>query len=316
MKYSFIFICQKGELEIQSMLLATSLRENLKCEYELIAALPVPEERWGKPSKDTLNYLENLGVKIKSVVNSIDPNYPIGNKVSCLSLEATGDIKIFLDSDILCLRPFSHSNEFNAPFCAKPVDLYLLPKKDELWEKIYSSFNLKMPNERIEATVSKELIPPYFNAGFIAVHNSIDFGGTWLKICKSIDSNPEIPYKRPWLDQLAIPIAVKILGIQYTCLDDKFNYPCHKKPLVKSDLPYFAHYHSPNILLKDKYLRKKVKQFAKKNGVLYCALSSSSRWSALLLPTPFAEAFSIVLDIKEKLKRCAITIFRRKVYNT
>ena len=137
-----------------------------------------------------------------------------------------------------------------------------------------------------------------------------------MKICKSIDSNPEIPYKRPWLDQLAIPIAVKILGIQYTCLDDKFNYPCHKKPLVKSDLPYFAHYHSPNILLKDKYLRKKVKQFAKKNGVLYCALSSSSRWSALLLPTPFAEAFSIVLDIKEKLKRCAITIFRRKVYNT
>jgi len=39
-KYCFVFVCQPGELEIKSMLLAASLRFQHGNEIELVAALP------------------------------------------------------------------------------------------------------------------------------------------------------------------------------------------------------------------------------------------------------------------------------------
>ena len=117
-KYGFVFICQQGELEIKSMLLATSLKRYLRCEYELVAAIPEPATRWGSISKNTLDLIQTLGVRTAPVINRINENYPIGNKVACLGIETQAEKIVFLDSDILCLREFAP--EFNAPFHAKP----------------------------------------------------------------------------------------------------------------------------------------------------------------------------------------------------
>jgi hypothetical protein len=224
-KYSFIFISQSGELEIKSILLAASLYRNLSCKYEMIVAFPTPEERWGKLKEETVTFLRKIGAELVPIVNQIDEDYPIGNKVSCLQLDVTGDIKIFLDSDILCLRPFEPPPEFNARFSAKPADLNTFTDQLEIWKKVYDSVGVQMPQDRIQASVSKETMPPYFNAGFIAVHSNVELGHTWLDFCRRIDSNPSIPNKRPWLDQIALPVAVSYLGIDYTYLNEQFNYP-------------------------------------------------------------------------------------------
>lgn len=281
MKYSFIFVCQQGELEIKSMLLAASLKQKLKCEYQLIAAIPTPKRLWGKPGKSTINFLEKLGVTLIPIMNHIDYAYPIGNKLSCLQIETSGDIKVFIDSDMLCLGEFSHSPEFEAPFLAKPADGVTWGSEDGQWEKAYGIFGMKMPDERMEATVSKQITPPYFNAGFIAVRSDIRLGETWLQCCQSIDAHPDIRNKRPWLDQIGLPVALARLGIDYACLDERFNYPCHLKMLNPDNLPVFAHYHDLKSLAKEPVLLNHAKHAAGKGSELHGLLNGPEEWDRL-----------------------------------
>src|SRR6476469_1971853 len=101
--FSFIFVCQSGRLENQALLLAASLRRNLRCDHELIAAVPSPQDTWGSLSSDTVDLLTRLKVRRVSIENQIDPAYPIGNKISCLRVPVSTDRSVFVDSDILLL---------------------------------------------------------------------------------------------------------------------------------------------------------------------------------------------------------------------
>ena len=42
-RYCFVFVCQQGDLELKARLLAASLRHFLRCDFELVAALPTPD---------------------------------------------------------------------------------------------------------------------------------------------------------------------------------------------------------------------------------------------------------------------------------
>ena len=107
MKYCFVFICQKGHLEIESVLLAASLKRNLKCEYELIAAIPTFDDKLEKPEEFTINILHDLGVRTVYFTNNLLAKYPIKvaylmtNKFYCLTITNDANKLIFLDSDIL-----------------------------------------------------------------------------------------------------------------------------------------------------------------------------------------------------------------------
>src|SRR4051794_34390253 len=96
--YAFVFVCQAGPLENKALLLAASLKRHLRVEHELIAAVPQPAERWGTLSEDTTELLRSLGVRVEPISNEIDPDYPIGNKVSCMRLAVRTDRLVFLDS--------------------------------------------------------------------------------------------------------------------------------------------------------------------------------------------------------------------------
>src|SRR5829696_3659607 len=89
--YAFVFVCQAGGLENKSLLLAASLKRHLRCDYELIAAVPAPAERWGTLSHDTEGLLKEFGVRVEPVTNDVDPDYPIGNKVACMRLATRAD---------------------------------------------------------------------------------------------------------------------------------------------------------------------------------------------------------------------------------
>ena len=289
LKWSFVFVCQAGELEIKSMLLATSLQRFLRCNYELVAAIPQPTSQWGQISASTQALMQTLGVRSVPITNSIDLNYPIGNKVACLGIESSADKMVFLDSDILCLREFSPQNQrelatvFHAPFAAKPADLVTFTGDIQLWQQIYDLFHSPLPQWRVIATVSGELMLPYFNAGVIAIANGMDFAQVWQQCCQQIDAQPSIPNKRPWLDQIALPIAVNKLNLKHHCLDERFNYPAHLKPLP-THLPIWCHYHWPTVIRREPQLNQLVVKLANAYPLLKTLLLSSPSWAQLLKP--------------------------------
>jgi len=277
MKYCFIFVCQQGELEIKSMLLAASLKRYLRCEYKLVAAIPQPVSRWGTISDDTQALMQTLRIRSVPITNNIDENYPIGNKVACLGIETSADKIVFLDSDILCLREFSP--QFEAPFNAKPTDLATFTD----WQPVYDLFQLPLPDWRMISTTSGDLMLPYFNAGVIAIQNGLGFGQLWEDCCRKIDAAASITNKRPWLDQIALPITVSLLNLKHNCLDERFNYPAHLKPLPQS-LPFLAHYHWASVIRREPRLNQLVVELVKDYPVLQKFLLNMPEWAQLLKP--------------------------------
>jgi hypothetical protein len=311
MRYSFVFVCQEGPLEVQAMLLAASLRRNARRDHQLVAAVPTPEQRWGRPRAETLRFLRGLGVEVVPITNQIDTNYPIGNKVSCLLIDVAGDVTVFVDSDILCLRAFSDFPELEAPFCAAPADFDTFRARGEhgdQWNAIYRSCNLPVPAARMKATVSGEVMPPYFNAGFIAAREGRKLGEAWLACCRRIDANPEITNKRPWLDQIALPVAVAQLALEYRCLDHRFNYPCHVRMIDPGDLPTFAHYHWPRVLLRDRVLRAYCKDLRREHPALADTFRGYRGWRWLTYPSAVIDVYATVRRIVDRAARVAARV--------
>jgi LPS sulfotransferase NodH len=132
------------------------------------------------------------------------------------------------------------------------------------------------------ATVSGDFTPSYFNAGFIAVQSEIGFGNTWLDCCRLIDADIEILNKRPWLDQIALSVAVQKLGLSYDCLDESYNYPAHLKPLNARRLPCFCHYHFPEVIRREPLLNALIKEIAEQYPTIEQIIASHPKWSTLL----------------------------------
>ena len=294
MKNAFVFVCQQGELEIKSMLLATSLKHFLQDDYELVAAIPQPATHWGRLSEKTQALMQILKIRSQPIVNNIDKNYPIGNKVACLGIDTSADQIVFLDSDILCLREFNFP--FNPPFSAKSADLNLFSSDITVWKQIYDLFNLPLPYRRVMASTSDELMVPYFNAGVIAIQNGLALKPVWEECCQIIDATHSITNKRPWLDQIALPVALARLNLDYHCLDERFNYPAHHKPLTNSSfqstpkkgmekfLPFLCHYHWPSIIRREPRLNQLVKELAETYPLLEKLILNSDEWAQLLKP--------------------------------
>lgn len=305
LRYCFVFVCQQGELEPKSLLLAASLRHYLRCDFELVAALPLPEAVWGRPSSATLGFLAELGVRVAGIENPIGPDYPIGNKLACVGIETTADKVVFLDSDMVCLREFRHEARFNQPFSAKPADFATFAPEPEQWQRCYAAMGLPLPPERMTATVSGQLMPPYFNAGAIVVHRTAGLGEAWIEAARAIDADESVLNKRPWLDQIALPVALARLGLPTDCLDERYNYPSHVKPLNNAELPYFCHYHTPAVLRREPLANALVAGLAERHPALGAMLREEKAWAPLLEPYTTRAGWSPIKARTEQFRRAA-----------
>ena len=309
MKYCFVFVCQQGSLELKSMLLAASLKYYLRCDYECVAAIPQPATKWGTVSTDTLDFMHNLGVRSVPITNRVNDNYPIGNKVAALAIDTSADRLIFLDSDILCGREFcpdtvsldlsstletvselseNKSGIFSTPISVVPSKI-LFTRDVKQWQQIYDLFDLPLPQWQVLCSGTNELMLPYFNAGVVAIQNGLGFAEMWEDCCRRIDVATSITHKYPWLDQLALPVAIARLNLTVEVLDDRFNYQVHSMPLPK-DLPFFCHYHVPDWIRYEPRLNQLVNELANTYPLLKEKLLSSN-WTQLLQPYTLTEQF-------------------------
>ena len=284
MRYCFVFVCQQGELEIKSLLLAASLKRHLRCDYELIAAIPGPESLWGTPSPLTLQQMNELGVRCQGIENQINRNYPIGNKVSCLDVQTDADKLVFLDSDILCSRDFYDHDRFKIPFNSKPADESIYSMNTSDCARVYKQFGLRMPEQRVITTFTLEATVPYFNAGMIAVHRELGFGKEWAQICKQIDADPEITNKRPWLDQIGLMVTLTKMGVDYDCLTDDYNYPLHMKSIRGESLPYFCHYHDPATIRREPKINQLFFEIVDEHPSIKKILTANDKWAPFIRP--------------------------------
>ena len=279
---TLVFVAHGGALEAKSALLAASLADfYLPARAgHVVCRLAEPASHWGEVSRPFRTLLDRLGIDVRPVTNGIDPSYPHGNKI-----DALGGIHgpaVFLDSDMLLMVPLSwHFALVNAEMGAKPADLDTFGRSGGSWARVWGLFDLPLPGRTLHSTISDEEMRPYYNAGFIAAQDGDSLAEAWLDTARRIDAAARIGPKRPWLDQVALPVAAARLGWRVRTLGDVFNYPCHLAPLGR-DLPYFAHYHWPNILEASPAMMHRLRTLLADHPELAVILGQDDEWHSAL----------------------------------
>lgn len=282
MLYSFVFVCQSGRLEIEAAMLAASLRHYLRVDSEIVAAVPHPPERWGRLDSKTVELFEQLNVRIEPIYNQISDDYPVGNKLSCLTIPTDAERLIFLDSDILCIQELHKIDTLLAPISARPASANTFELTKLAWEDVYALFELDIPQQMITTDSSGETIPPYFNAGFIAVDPDYEFGKIWIDTCRYIIANMDST-NGYWMDQVSLPVAAHRLGLAITPISNLYNYSAFARLLVESeDRPILVHYHKPHIIRREPTLLQLIALLIEKHPLLKEIMRQNSDYQQLL----------------------------------
>ena len=242
------FVCQEGELEVKSALLAASLRQ---FHPNLALHACVPNLPGSQLQKSTRAIFRELDVQLCSIESPFGAAYPIANKIACLALAQDGDLCIFLDSDILCRGQLDLARFARAEVSVKPADKYTFGGTDADWQKIYAAAGVKQPSERVFSTAEHLYMPRYYNSGVLGSRRPGSLGQKWLEIARKLDADPTIPNRRPWLDQISLPVATAALQLPVAHLSERENFPLNNLPLPPEGDPRFpllVHYHSPQLL--------------------------------------------------------------------
>ncbi len=277
--HDFVFVVHGGKLEAKSALLACSLRQKLLGNQRIVAAEMVPADRWGTLSPAAMELFDTLGVERVPSENLVDPAYPHGNKINAMA--SIDGPAIFLDSDMMMMRPFlTHYSLLGTDAASKAADIDTFVRGGGGWSRAYGRYGLPLPERTLTATSTGERMRPYYNAGFIAVKNGRTFSECWAETAREIDADPLIHNKRPWLDQVALPIVFDRLGWSVGEASALLNFPAHLEPL-DGPLPYIVHYHFPHVVANNPRLVTDVAFYMAKFHALRDVLAADPDWAEI-----------------------------------
>lgn len=228
---AFTFVVDGPRLQAQALILAASLtrhhpnallqgccpgaglddlpkavRETLEGLKVDLTPLPIPDGIWAQP-------------------------YPHGNKMLALATpRPQARHSVFLDTDMVMLQPLLTAD------LPEPFQVSVVPEgirgwgKDETrWQRAYEFIGLPMPTDRIRLLRGRQtLSPPYFNGGFVAINETgkVDgknFGALWRDTASAFDHHAPLGGKRPWLDQICLPLTMARHGFSYRILGEVNN---------------------------------------------------------------------------------------------
>jgi hypothetical protein len=93
---------------------------------------------------------------------------------------------------------------------------------------------------------------PYFSSGLFSfpeqyrTPESKSFPQVWMEVAQTLDANPDIPAKRPYLDQMSLPLAIQKSGLAWNLLPDAQHFilggKARGEPLPTDRDIYAVHY--------------------------------------------------------------------------
>lgn len=265
---AFIFVIDPPALVMEAVLLIASIKRHMP-HIDMIAYCP--EEKFNFIPEQLHEYLKHNSVKILPMKTDgfFSPHYKQGNKLIACAKPRPHQTTIFLDTDTVIWRPFDVEQMIaEGAVSVAPEGRYTWGKPDGHWNLVYDIFGISMPEDKIRLARSGALSPPYFNAGVVGFPNTStegydSFSSCWLASALEIDKEKyNIPERRPWLDQIALPIAIIKSGLSYKIISDDFNLSLTHKAVNEKESsvknknfqreidrlneldPYILHYHN------------------------------------------------------------------------
>ncbi|MEO8243893.1 MAG: hypothetical protein ABI832_16445 [bacterium] len=232
---SIIFVVEDKDQETKSLLLAASLARHHRVGADVSLIAYVTEAALADLDPVTHALYERCGVRITQLpilAGVWAAPYPQGTRLLAAAMPRPSQRATVLVTDMICraritdIAPGSGREVF-----AVPEDRRTWGKDSADWQTAYDFFNLPMPQERVTLTRGKNAESlPYFNTGFVSFPEAPlgkagkTFGRLWLDAARHFDFLCEIEGKRPWLDQITLPLAMALHGVDCLLLPDSYNY--------------------------------------------------------------------------------------------
>lgn len=252
---TFFYVTDGPRLQTQAVLLAKSLRDT----HPLAAQIAyVPTANAAALPEPFRHAMAAFNVEIREIPEPAETwraPYPHGNKILAAAEPRETRHSVFLDSDMFAVKPLLLTD------LPTEMEVSVVPEGvigwgEDLtrWERVYAHFDLPVPEERIRMLRgARRMSPPYFNAGFVAFREDdrIDgksFGALWRETASEIDWKVSVGGKRPWLDQISLPVALKRFGFTTKVVAERNNTSIsHDRALDDLD-PAILHYHRARFL--------------------------------------------------------------------
>lgn len=246
-----IFVLEGEHLEAQAALLAPTLSAHLDETYQKIAYVP----EYYIPKIDGLirHLFDIVNVKIEPLPTqntSWRIPYPHGNKILACAAKRNSKVTVFLDTDTVLMRPPQFSKLVDeVTVGVVPEGTPTWGRQENRWARAYDFFELPLPTERVQLVRRGRIeYLPYFNAGMVAFKDGPllegkNFGQLWLETALEFDHKAPIGGKRPWLDQITLPLTLNRFNIPYCVADDSYNFSISDRDYEPDHNPRVVHYH-------------------------------------------------------------------------
>lgn len=261
MSHQFVFVVDDSRFQAQAMLLAASLHRFSRDSSTFVAYAPA--SRIPEVSPLLHSVFKATGTELRSF--EVRPRmwrkpYPHGNKIiACAAAEASAGPEIkritFLDTDTICRADMVSSLMVDERVRLVPEGKPTWGKSPKDWQRAYDFFDLPLPQERVKLVRGRKIESlPYFNAGLVSFPTTVKgtsgmgFAEAWADAAAQFD-RCSVANKRPWLDQITLPLTLYRDGFRWAALKDRYNYSLAERE--KKTFPpgtMLLHYHQGKFL--------------------------------------------------------------------
>lgn len=278
-RLTVFFIVEPPRYEQMACYLAASLRQQFGSTVDLVGYCP--DTKFNDVSKDVLTVLGTMGCEVRpfKVAGRFNPAYPHGNKILATLEPRDTEFSAFFDSDVLCLRPNKVENIIKDGHVSLTPAASMSWGNGKTWNLIYETCGMPLPEDRVRLMRQKGARErlPYFSSGLFSFpekHRNADgksFPEAWMDIAQTIDKNDDIPGKRPYLDQISLPLAIQKAGLLWNLLPEEQHFilggSLRGEPLPEGREIYTVHYRKWEILKEVGLARQGKKMLENQAGV-------------------------------------------------
>ena len=249
---TIFYIVEPPDYEAMACYLLASIRTHFPADVRCVGYCP--EHRLDELHPAVHIAHEKMGGEIRSfrTEGRFDPAYPHGNKILASMERRDTDWSAFVDSDVLFIRDNDVTNIAKPGHVSCSMAASMLWAEQSVWETIYGAVGMEIPEERYHLMRrSAEPVIPYFSAGLVVFPEADTTGkgrfpDVWYETAQIVDKVETLEKRRPYLDQMTLPLAIRRAGLDWNILPEEQHYILGGKlkhqPLPEDREVYTIHY--------------------------------------------------------------------------
>lgn len=160
---TIFYIVEPPDYEILACYLLASIRTHFPENVRVIGYCP--EHRLHELHPAVLEAHKRMNAEIRTfrVKDQFSSPYPHGNKILASCEKRETDYSMFVDSDILFLRPNTVSALIAPDHVSCSPAASMVWAKQDIWDTIYNALGMEIPSERINLMRRGRNVVPYFS---------------------------------------------------------------------------------------------------------------------------------------------------------